>query len=71
MRKRARTSAAELDEFADEAVPELQAAKRADMSARQHTDVKASTLKLVSTRVPVELVERLGSPVSFQFHQSK
>ena len=62
MRKRPdRRTLSALDQFADQAsLSENTTTPQQDhMSARKHVDVKSEILKLVSTRVPVDLIDRL------------
>ena len=62
MRKRPdRRTLSALDQFADQASLSENTTTRQqdDMSARKHADVKSEILKLVSTRVPVDLIDRL------------
>lgn len=62
MRKRPdRRKLSALDQFADQAsmYENKTTSKHDDMSSSNHVEVKSEILKLVSTRVPVDLIDRL------------
>ena len=62
MRKRPdRRKLSALDQFADQAsmYENKTTSKQDDMSSSKHVEVKSEILKLVSTRVPVDLIDRL------------
>ena len=62
MRKRPdRRKLSALDQFADQAsmYDNKTTSKHDDMSSSKHVEVKSEILKLVSTRVPVDLIDRL------------